>query len=60
MRIVAVRAEHAVAHAGAAGKVGHRNALQPQGPRRQQVKAAVPGEIVDAGRGLEEYDGRTC
>jgi hypothetical protein len=55
--IVAVGAENALAHARVAGEICDGNPFQAQGPRSQQVKSAVPREIVNACGCLEEYDG---
>jgi hypothetical protein len=52
--MIAVCAEHTPAHAGAARKVRNRDALEPQCPRRKKMETAVPREIVNARRGLEE------
>jgi hypothetical protein len=46
-----------MAHARMAGEIDYRDSLQTQRPRSQQVKTAVPGEIVDA-RGCFEEDDR--
>ena len=58
--MVAVCAEHAFAHARVAGKVSDGDSLQAERPRGQQVKSAVPGEIIDASGGFKENDGRAC
>ena len=49
--------QYTFAHARMAGEIGNRDAFQPQSPRSQQVKAAVPRKIVNPGRGFEKNDG---
>jgi len=58
LRMVSVRAENAVTHPRIAREICDRDALQAQRPRGQQMKSAVPREIVNPRGGLEEDDRR--
>ena len=53
---VAIGAEDATTHARVAGEIHDGHPTQPQGPGREQVEGAVPGEVIDSGGGLEEGD----
>jgi len=57
MNIVPICSQDALAHPRVARKIRDRDSLQPQRPRSEQVKAAVPREIVNACGGFEEDDG---
>jgi hypothetical protein len=43
-------------HARVTGEIYNRDSPQAQRPGGQQVKTAVPGEIINTGGGFEEYD----
>ena len=55
--MIAVGAEYTATHACFAGKENDRHALQTQSPRNQQVKSAVPREIVEAAGCFKENNG---
>jgi hypothetical protein len=57
VRIIPIRPQHALAHARITGEIRHRDSLQAERPRSQQVKSAVPRKIVNA-RGCLEEDNR--
>ena len=58
MWIVAIRPEHAMAHARVTCKINHRNFLQAERPRYQQMKSAVPRKIVNASGCFEKNNRR--
>jgi hypothetical protein len=51
---IAIGAQYATTHSGAASEIGNRNAAEPQGPGGQQVEGTVPGKVIQPGRGFEE------
>jgi len=54
--IVSIGSEYTLAHPRVAGEDRNRHALQAQRPGCEQVKSAVPREIVNPGGGFEEDD----
>lgn len=56
--MLSICAQNAMRHAAFASKKPDGDALQAKGPRGEQMKGAVPREIVDAGGGFEKDDGR--
>ncbi len=58
--IVPIGSQHTVAHSRVTGEIRYRNALQAQGPGSEQVKTAIPGEVIDACGGFEEGNRRAA
>ena len=54
VNVFTVCPQYTMTHTGVTGKIRYRDPLQPQRPRRKQMKATVPRQVIDPRGGFEE------
>ena len=58
--MIPIRSHYALAQAGVARKIYNGNPVQAQCPRDEQMKAAIPREVIDTGGSFEEDNRRAA